>query len=45
MYLTRWRQGKSSGVRYLAVMEGLKDALRRRRVTHRWSEWRPECPG
>jgi len=44
MYLVRWRQGKSSGVRYLPVMEGLKDALQRRRVAHRWSEWRPEVP-
>lgn len=26
------------------MMEGLKDALRRRRVAHRWSEWRPEVP-
>jgi len=25
-------------------MEGLKDALQRRRVAHRWSEWRPEVP-
>jgi hypothetical protein len=44
MYLTRWRQGRSSGVRYLSLMEGLSDALQRRRVAHRWSEWRPEVP-
>jgi hypothetical protein len=44
MYIARWRQGRCSGVRYLPVMEGLKDALERRRVAHRWSEWRPEVP-
>jgi hypothetical protein len=44
MYLARWRQGRRGGVRYLPVMEGLQDALRRRRVAHRWSEWRPEVP-
>jgi hypothetical protein len=44
MYLARWRHGKSSGVRYLSLMEGLRDALQRRRVAHRWSEWRPEVP-
>src|SRR5262245_37943761 len=44
MYLARWRHGRSRGVRYLPVMEGLKDALQRRRVAHRWSEWRPEVP-
>jgi hypothetical protein len=44
MYLTRWRQGRRSGLRYLSLMEGLKDALQRRRVTHHWSAWRPEMP-
>ena len=44
MYLARWREGRSSGVRYLSLMEGLRDALQRRRVAHRWSEWRPEVP-
>lgn len=44
MYIARWRQGRSSGARYLTVVEGLKDALRRRQVAHRWSEWRPEVP-
>jgi hypothetical protein len=42
MYLARWRDGRRNGVRYLPLMEGLKDALQRRRVAHRWSEWRPE---
>jgi hypothetical protein len=44
MYLARWRQARHSGVRYLSLMEGVRDALRRRRVAHRWSEWRPEVP-
>ena len=44
MYLARWRHGRSSGVRYLSLMEGLSDALQRRRVAHRWIEWRPEVP-
>ena len=44
MYFARWRQGRRSGVRYLPVMEGLRDAVRRRRVARRWSEWRPEVP-
>jgi hypothetical protein len=44
MYLARWRHDRRSGVRYLRVMEGLKGAVQRRRVTHRWSEWRPEVP-
>ncbi len=26
------------------LMEGLGDVLQRRRVAHRWSEWRPEVP-
>jgi hypothetical protein len=44
MYLARWREGRSSGVCYLSLREGLRDALERRRVAHRWSEWRPEVP-
>jgi hypothetical protein len=44
MYLARWRQARSSGVRYLSLMEGVRDALQRRRVAHRWSDWRPEVP-
>ena len=44
MYLARWRHARGSGVRYLSLMEGLSDALERRRVTHRWSEWRAEVP-
>jgi hypothetical protein len=44
MYVARWRHARSSGIRYLSLMEGLSDALQRRRVAHRWSEWRPEVP-
>ena len=42
MYFARWRHGKRSGLRYLPLMEGIKDALQRRRVARRWSDWRPE---
>ena len=44
MYLARWRHAKRNGVRYLSLTEGLRDALQRRRIAHRWSEWRPEVP-
>ena len=44
MYLARWRHGRRSGVRYLRMVEGLKDVLQRRQIAHRWSEWRPEVP-
>jgi hypothetical protein len=44
MYLARWRQARRSGVRYLSLKDGLRDALQRRRVAHRWSEWSPEVP-
>ena len=44
MYFARWRHARSSGVRYLPLMEGVRDALQRRRVGHRWSDWRPEVP-
>jgi hypothetical protein len=44
MYLARWQHARSSGVRNLSLIEGLRDALQRRRVAHRWSEWRPEVP-
>ena len=44
MYLARWRYARSNGVRYLSMKEGVRDALQRRRIAHRWSEWRPEVP-
>ena len=42
MYITRWRLGKRAGMRYLRVVEGLKDAVVRRRVTQRNDDWRKE---
>ena len=42
MYLARWQYARSNGVRYLSLKEGLRDALQRRRIAQRWSEWRPE---
>ncbi len=42
LYLARWRSSKRAGARYLRVVEGLKDALARRRVTHRRDDWRQE---
>jgi hypothetical protein len=42
VYITRWRIGKRAGLRYLRVVEGLKDAVVRRRVTQARDEWRKE---
>jgi hypothetical protein len=42
LYITRWRIGKRSGLRYLRVVEGLKDAVVRRRVTKTSDDWRDE---
>jgi hypothetical protein len=44
MYFARWRNARSSGIRYLSLMEGLRDTHQRRRVARRWSDWRPEVP-
>jgi hypothetical protein len=44
MYVSRWRRSVSSGVRFLPVTDGLRDALVRRRVVHGWGDWRPEVP-
>ena len=44
MYLARWRHARRTGVRYLSLVEGLRDALQRRQTAHRWSDWRPEVP-
>ena len=44
MYLARWRHARSNGVRYFSLREGLRDALQRRQIAHRWSDWRPEVP-
>ena len=42
LYITRWRIGKRAGLRYLRVVEGLKDAVVRRRVTQTSDDWREE---
>jgi hypothetical protein len=42
LYITRWRIAKRAGLRYLRVVEGLKDALVRRRVTQTREDWRQE---
>jgi hypothetical protein len=42
LYITRWRSGKRAGLRYLRVVEGLKDAVVRRRVTQTRDDWRQE---
>ncbi len=42
LYITRWRIAKRAGLRYLRVVEGLKDAVVRRRVTQAREDWRNE---
>jgi hypothetical protein len=42
LYMTRWRIGKHAGLRYLRIVEGLKDAVVRRRVTQTSDAWREE---
>lgn len=42
VYITRWRIGKRAGLRYLRIVEGLKDTVVRRRVTQRRDDWRKE---
>ena len=42
LYIARWRTGKRSGLRYLCVLEGLKDTVIRRRVTQRRDDWQNE---
>jgi hypothetical protein len=42
LYIERWRIGKRSGLRYLNLVDGLKDAVVRRRVTQRGADWRNE---
>lgn len=43
LYIARWRIGKRAGLRYLRVVEGLKDAVVRRRVTQTRDAWRKEA--
>jgi hypothetical protein len=42
LYIARWRIGKRTGLRYLRVVEGLKDAVVRRRVSQTRDAWREE---
>jgi hypothetical protein len=42
LYIARWRSAKRAGLRYLRVIEGLKDAAVRRRVTQTHDDWREE---
>ena len=42
LYVMRWRIAKSAGLRHLRVVEGLKDAVVRRRVTQAREDWRNE---
>ena len=42
LYIKRWRIGKRTGLRYLRVVEGFKDAVVRRRVTQTSEDWREE---
>jgi len=42
LYIRRWRTRKRAGLRYLRVVEGLKDAIVRRRVTQTRDDWRNE---
>ena len=42
LYIARWRIGKRAGLRYLRIIEGLKDTVVRRRVTQRLEDWRNE---
>jgi len=42
LYLTRWRTGRRSGLRYLRILDGLKDTFVRRHVTHATEDWRNE---
>jgi hypothetical protein len=43
LYIARWRIGKRAGLRYLRVVEGLKDAVVRRRVAQTSDDWRNEA--
>jgi hypothetical protein len=42
LYIARWRVGKRAGLRHLGIVEGLKDAVVRRRVTQMRDAWREE---
>jgi len=42
LYIERWRTGKRTGLRYLRIRDGLKDAFLRRQVTQSSEDWRNE---
>jgi hypothetical protein len=42
MYIVRCRIAKRRGLRYLKMIDGLKDTLVRRRVTHAREDWSNE---
>lgn len=42
LYVRRWRVGKRAGLRYLRIVDGLKDAVVRRRVTQKRADWQQE---
>jgi hypothetical protein len=42
LYITRWQVGRRAGLRYLSVIDGLKDAVVRRRATQASEDWRNE---
>jgi hypothetical protein len=44
MYLTRWRADAASGRAYLSLLDGIRDAATRWRVTGDIAEWRAEIP-
>ena len=44
LYIRRWRIAKRAGLRYLRVVDGLKDAVARRRVTQTRDDWAKEVP-
>jgi hypothetical protein len=43
MYLKRTREGERTGVRYLSVNQGIRDAVNRRIQTHDWTVWKKEA--
>ncbi len=41
-YWSRWRADEINGRRYLSMAQGVKDACRRRIVSHSWEVWKSE---
>lgn len=42
LYISRWRTAKCTGLRYLRIVDGLKDSVVRRRVTQTRDDWQKE---